>query len=118
MTEIEKQHTADVKIVQEQVRHFYSQKKKVRIYHGTTNSTRSVKFEKEKFVDVSKFNRIISIDTDTNYVLVEPNVPMDKLVEETTKYGFVPPVVPEFPGITVGGGVQGGAEESSSFKLV
>ena len=116
MTEIEKQHIADVKVVQEQVRYFYSQKKKVRIYHGTTNSTRSVKFEKEKFVDVSKFNRIISIDTDAKYIFVEPNVPMDKLVEETTKYGFVPPVVPEFPGITVGGGVQGGAEESSSFK--
>jgi len=118
MTETEKQHTADVEVVQEQVRYFYLQKKKVRIYHGTTNSTRFVKFEKEKFVDVSKFNRIISIDTDANYVFVEPNVPMDKLVEETTKYGFVPPVVPEFPGITVGGGVQGGAEESSSFKLV
>lgn len=116
MTEIEKQHSADVKILQEQVRVFYSQKKKIRIYHGTTNSTRSVKFEKEKFVDVSKFNRVISINVDENYVLVEPNVPMDNLVEETIKSGLVSPVVPEFPGITVGGGVQGGAEESSSFK--
>ncbi len=41
---------------------------------------------------------------------------MDMLVQETLKYGFVPPVVMEFPGITVGGGIQGGAGESSSFK--
>lgn len=116
MTEIEIQHNKDVRIVQEQVRQFYAQKKKIKIYHGTTNSTRSVKFEREKFVDVSKFNRIISVNTDENYIWVEPNVPMDKLVEETKKYGLVPPVVPEFPGITIGGGVQGGAEESSSFK--
>jgi delta24-sterol reductase len=29
---------------------------------------------------------------------------------------LLPPVVTEFPGITVGGGIQGGAGESSSFK--
>lgn len=47
---------------------------------------------------------------------VEPNVPMDRLVEATLKYGLVPPVVMEFPGITVGGGHSGTSGESSSFK--
>ncbi|GME45923.1 FAD linked oxidase [Neofusicoccum parvum] len=32
------------------------------------------------------------------------------------KYGLVPPVVMEFPGITVGGGYSGTSGESSSFK--
>ena len=41
---------------------------------------------------------------------------MDRLVEETLKYGLIPPVVMEFPGITVGGGYSGTSGESSSFK--
>ena len=41
---------------------------------------------------------------------------MDALVRETTKAGLLPPVVMEFPGITVGGGFVGTAGESSSFK--
>jgi FAD/FMN-containing dehydrogenase len=47
---------------------------------------------------------------------MEPNVPMDLLVEETLKYGLVPPVVMEFSGITAGGGYAGTSGESSSFK--
>ena len=41
---------------------------------------------------------------------------MDKLTEETMRHGLVPPVVPEFSGITAGRAAQGGAKESSSFK--
>ena len=41
---------------------------------------------------------------------------MDRLVEETLKYGLVPPVVMGFPGITVGGGYAGTSGESSSFE--
>lgn len=48
--------------------------------------------------------------------MVEPNVAMDRLVEATLEYGLVPPVVMEFPGITVGGGYSGTSGESSSFK--
>lgn len=48
--------------------------------------------------------------------LVEPNVSMDALIRETLRYGLIPPVIPEFPGITVGGGFAGTAAESSSFK--
>lgn len=49
-------------------------------------------------------------------MLVEPNVPMDCLVESTIIHGLIPPVVMEFPGITVGGGFAGTGGESSSFK--
>lgn len=116
MTDIEKQHKIDVEALSKQMQRFYAQKKKIKIYHGTTNSTRAVTFGKDTSVDISTFNRIITINTAEKFVLVEPNVPMDRLVERTLRYGLIPPVVPEFPGITVGGAVQGGAEESSSFK--
>lgn len=116
MTEIKQQHFVDVKNIQEQMKSFFARKQKVKIYHGSTNSTRAQKFEKDKFVDVSQLDRVIEINTNEQYILVEPNVPMDKLVEATLKSCLVPPVVMEFPGITVGGGIQGGAGESSSFK--
>jgi delta24-sterol reductase len=48
--------------------------------------------------------------------LIEPNVPIDRLVESTIKHGLTPPVVMEFPGITVGGGFAGTGGESGSFK--
>ena len=41
---------------------------------------------------------------------------MDRLVEATLPHGLVPPVVMEFPGITVGGGFSGTSGESSSFR--
>jgi delta24-sterol reductase len=49
-------------------------------------------------------------------VVAEPNVPMHLLVQKPLKHGLIPPVVPEFPGITVGGAFSGTAGESSSFK--
>src|SRR3989338_6487956 len=115
MTPIE-QHNFDVRNVQAQMKDFYARGQKVKIYHGSTTSSRAQKFEKDKFVDVSQLDRVIEINTIEQYILVEPNVPMDKLVEETLRHRLVPPVIMELPGITVGGGVQGGAGESSSFK--
>ena len=41
---------------------------------------------------------------------------MDKLVAATLKFGLIPTVVPEFPGITVGGAIQGTGAETSSHK--
>lgn len=110
------EHTIAVQQVQEQMQVFYAKEQKVKIYHGTTNSIRAQKFESGKYVDVSKLNRIIEVNQTEKYVLVEPNVPMDTLIEATLEYGLIPPVVMEFPGITVGGGIQGGAGESSSYK--
>ncbi|MHA2111915.1 MAG: FAD-binding protein [Candidatus Hodarchaeales archaeon] len=89
---------------------------KVKIYHSTTNSTRRQQFKEGEFIDVSDLNNVLEVNEEKKFALVEPNVPMDALVEETLKYGLVPPVIMEFPGITVGGGIQGGAGESSSFK--
>jgi delta24-sterol reductase len=109
-------HNSEVDKVAASVRGFHERGEKFRIFHGSTNSTR--KRPQGKTVDISRLDRVLYVNTDAEqpYALVQPNVPMDSLVEETLKYGLVPPVVMEFPGITVGGGFAGTAGESSSFK--
>ena len=66
-------------------------------------------------VDSSSLSHVLKVDMERKTATVEPNVPMDRLVEEILKYGLVPPVVMEFPGITVGGGYAGTSGESSSY---
>ncbi len=111
-----RQHQLKLEDLSRQMRENYRQNKKVRIYHGTTNSTRIQEFKKDQTVDISHFDQIIFLNKKEKYAVVESNVSMDKLVTETLKYGLIPPVVMEFPSITVGGGIQGGAGESSGFR--
>lgn len=108
-------HEAKVDAVARQVRAFYERKQQAKIYHGATNSTRPIS-SASNYVDVSGLTEVVAVNTEEQYALVEPNVPLDKLIDATTKHGLIPPVVAEFPGITVGGAVQGGSGESSSFK--
>ncbi|KAJ4398061.1 hypothetical protein N0V91_010465 [Didymella pomorum] len=109
-------HQRCVEELREKVAHFHSTSTPFRIYHGSTNSTRHVDFDRSQIINVSHLNKVLSIDVSTMTALVEPNVPMDKLVARTVAEGLLPPVVMEFPGITVGGGFVGTAGESSSFK--
>lgn len=109
-------HSEAVRRLQRQIEDYYARQVPYRVYHGSTNSTRIMTFKRSEMVDTSRLNRVLSVDTERGVAVVEPNVPMDKLVNETLKYGFVPPVVPEFPGITVGGAVQGTAAETSSHR--
>lgn len=98
------------------IQKFYARKEPFRIYHGATNSTRQSQYQRSEMVDTSAFTNVLKIDTTSKTALVEPNVPMDALVEATLQHGLLPPVVMEFPGITVGGGFAGTAGESSSFR--
>lgn len=116
MNSLVKMHNTNVLEISQQMKKVYLSKKKVRIYHGTTNSTRTQKFKKDEMIDISDLNRVLEVNAVKHYAIVEPNVAMDTLVRETLLYELVPPVVMELPGITVGGGIQGGAGESSSFK--
>lgn len=109
-------HDAAVERVRSAVSHFYTTRTPFRVYHGSTNSTRHANFDRASVIDVSALNNVPSINKATKIAVVEPNVPMDTLVRETMKVGLLPPVVMEFPGITVGGGFVGTAGESSSFK--
>jgi len=61
-------------------------------------------------------NEVLKVDRENGYVIAEPNVSMDRLVEATLEHNLIPKVVMEFPGITVGGGYSGTSGESSSFR--
>ncbi|KAK2611955.1 hypothetical protein QQS21_002061 [Conoideocrella luteorostrata] len=87
-----------------------------RIFHGSSNSTRPRHQAGTKVVDISGLSNVVSVDAKARVALVEPNVPMDRLVEVSLNHGLVPPVVMEFPGITTGGGFSGTSGESSSFR--
>ncbi|KAH7386132.1 24-dehydrocholesterol reductase-like protein precursor [Pyrenochaeta sp. MPI-SDFR-AT-0127] len=107
-------HQRVVGQVASKVKEYLARKEPFRISHGSTNSTRP-NFKK-RVLDISSLRNVIKVDKSSKTALVEPNVPMDRLVEATLPHGLVPPVVMEFPGITVGGGYAGTAGESSSFK--
>ncbi|KAI9754508.1 MAG: hypothetical protein M4579_004678 [Chaenotheca gracillima] len=109
-------HKKAVATIAANVRQFYERKEPFRIFHGSTNSTRPSALQRNRMIDTSGLSHVLKVDTKARTALVEPNVPMDRLVDTTLKYGLVPPVVMEFPGITVGGGYAGTSGESSSFR--
>ncbi|QSS64536.1 FAD binding domain-containing protein [Histoplasma capsulatum] len=108
------QHNRSVERIADSVRRFYKHGEPFRVQHGSTNSTRPRRHN--HVVDISDLSNVLKVDVEKRIALVEPNVPMDRLVEATLPFGMVPPVVMEFPGITAGGGYAGTAGESSSFK--
>ncbi|EFX01057.1 FAD-binding domain containing protein [Grosmannia clavigera kw1407] len=93
-----------------------------RVFHGSTNTTRprdATQGPPLAVLNISGLDRILRIDTTRRCALVEPNVPMDRLVAAIQRASggtLVPPVVMEFPGITAGGGFAGTGGESSSFR--
>ncbi|KAJ9627645.1 hypothetical protein H2203_002857 [Taxawa tesnikishii (nom. ined.)] len=110
------QHKKAVADIAAKVASFHKRKVPFRVYHESTNSTRHIQHDPRKVVNTGPLSHIISINTEKQVALVEPNVPMDTFVKATLERGFVPQVVPEFPAITVGGAFSGTAAESSSFK--
>ena len=110
------QHQKAVERIATDVKKFYANREPFRINHGSTNSTRHALPGCTNFVEISDLSRVLSVNSDSKSALVEPNVPMDRLVELTIPHGLIPPIVMEFPGITVGGGYAGTGGESSSFR--
>ncbi|KAL4901103.1 hypothetical protein BDW74DRAFT_160729 [Aspergillus multicolor] len=109
-------HNTTVEKISARIKHFHAQQKPFSIYHGSTNSTRPSTKTRSNTVDTSTLTHVLEIDNVRKVALVEPNVPMDKLVQAILPRGLIPPVVMEFPGITVGGGFMGTAGESSSYR--
>lgn len=110
------EHKQRVIAIAARVRQFHDRKEAFRIYHGSTNSTRTLMFDRDKIVDTSELDKVLKIDPRGRRALVEPNVSMRRLVEAALKEGLLPEVVMEFPEITAGGGFSGPSGESSSFK--
>lgn len=109
-------HKHAVEEIAASVRRYFQHREPFRIYHGSTNSMRPTAHHRENIVNISALSRVLEIDIKAKTILVEPNVSMDRLVESTLKYGLIPPVVMEFPGITAGGGFAGTGGESSSYQ--
>jgi delta24-sterol reductase len=97
-------HKAAVASLASQVAHFSKSKIPFRIYHGSTLSTRQSARQRNQIIDVSSLNHVLEVNASDKTIVVEPNVPMDKLVEATLAHGLLPKVVMELPNITVGGG--------------
>lgn len=109
-------HHEAVKQIAARVADFHRRQKPFRIYHGSTNSTRPATHAPSTTVSTATLTNVLSIDANRLTALVEPNVPMEALVDATRAHGLVPLVVMEFPGITAGGGFSGTSGESSSFR--
>ncbi|KAG6040259.1 hypothetical protein E4U41_001095 [Claviceps citrina] len=112
-------HKQAVATIAAAVRSYFDKQQSYRIFHGSTNSTRPRPRPgpgSPGVVDISPLCNVVDVDRASRTALVEPNVPMDRLVASTLRHGLVPPVVMEFPGITAGGGYAGTAGESSSFR--
>lgn len=110
-------HREKVSALQKVMREFFAIQKKVRIYHGGTNSTRPFTHRKDAVIDISGLDQVLEVNVEERFVLTEPNVTMKALLRSTLPYGLVPKVVMELRSITVGGAIQGGAGESSSFRF-
>ncbi|KAK4543712.1 hypothetical protein LTR36_005357 [Oleoguttula mirabilis] len=109
-------HKAAVSAISSQVSTFHQRNVPFRLYHGATNSTQSRTVDRARMLDTSRLSHVLAVNQARKTCLVEPNVPMDRLVDAVLPFGLVPEVVMEFPGITVGGGFSGTAGESSGFK--
>ncbi|QPC59512.1 hypothetical protein HYE67_001743 [Fusarium culmorum] len=109
-------HDKIVEDVSMRIRDLHKLGQPYRISHGSSSSTRPRHSPNTNVIDINMLSQVISVDTEKRTCLVEPNVPMDRLVEATMPYGLIPPVVMEFPGITAGGGYSGTSGESSSFR--
>jgi len=108
----------DIEKLQEQIRSFSKEGKRAAFSSsGSSNTTRSKSYNKNGVrLDLNGLNHILEVDPEKKVVHAEPRVTMEQLVKATLPYGLMPPVVPEFKGITVGGAIMGCAAESGSHK--
>jgi delta24-sterol reductase len=87
------EHKTTVARLASEVARFSAAKVPFRIYHGSTLSTRQSSRQRNQIIDVSSLNHVLQFNKSAKTVLVEPNVPMDRLVEATLAQGLLPKVV-------------------------
>jgi Delta24-sterol reductase len=106
-----------VEELQAQIRRFSQEGKRVALKRsGSSNTTRSKSYNAGRsHLDLDSLNTV-RVDVHNLIAYAEPSVTMELLVQETLRFQLVPPVVPEFKGITVGGAIMGCAAESGSHK--
>ncbi|WP_018657000.1 FAD-binding oxidoreductase [Actinomadura flavalba] len=68
-------------------------------------------------LDVSGFDRVLSVDAEARTARVQGMTTYEDLVDATLPHGLMPTVVPQLKTITLGGAVTGLGIESTSFRL-
>lgn len=109
-------HTEEVKNLQKQVsasKNLLSLERNL-----SSNTLRNGDYKNHALrLDLSSLNKALAINVEERWVDVEPRMTFFDLCKATFRYGFIPPVVPEFASITVGGAVMGAAIESGSHRF-
>lgn len=107
----------EIEQLQEQVRRFYKERKRIALYSSSaSHTTRSKAYNHDGApLDLDALTAI-HVDAHKQCVYAEPRVTIEQLVRETNRYGLIPPIVPEFKGITIGGAIMGCAAESGAHK--
>jgi len=101
---------------EELLHRFHAQGGPVRLGKDTSNLFRDRSEAPSQSLNVRKFNNVLSLDDDHEWVEVEGMTPYMALVDATLPQGVMPCVVPQLRSITIGGAVSGVGIESSSFK--
>lgn len=84
---------------------------------GNSNTTRSKAYKRGcRPLACKGLDQILRVDREAMRVHAQPRVTMEALARTTLRYGLLPPVIPEFKGITVGGAIMGAAAESTSHN--
>lgn len=106
-------HNEEVKKITIEVQQVYSTKEKFTIHHGPSKPSSN---GSQHIVDTTDLNNVLRVDLNDRVAVVEANVTMDMLLEETLKHDLMPAMLKELPNITVGAAFSCAAGGSSSFK--
>ena len=112
-------HVDKVHKLQEEIQCLNAQSQPINLHYqkGHSNTTRSKAYNNiGHALDCSALNQVIELNIEKRRIVVEPRVTMKELVNATLPHGLMPPIIPEFKGITVGGALMGAAAESMSHK--
>jgi FAD/FMN-containing dehydrogenase len=89
----------------------------VRLAKRTSNLFRWREPSQAPGLDVSGFDRVLSVDPEERTAQVQGMTTYEALVDATLPYGLMPYVVPQLKTITLGGAVTGLGIESTSYRL-
>ncbi|BCR92202.1 FAD-binding oxidoreductase [Aspergillus chevalieri] len=110
------QHAEKVIEISSKARYFHDRCWGFQIYNGSTQCTRGPSKTRTNTIDIRSLSRVLHVDTDERVALVEPNVPMAKLVAATLPYDLIPPVITGLPSLTAGSAYTDTSGASSSFR--
>lgn len=114
-------HHKDILNVQQQIKNYIHNHKNSKLaikrskYEYHCNHSLNYK-NYSKLIDISTLNEIVIIDKKKSIALIEPLITMKSCCKKLLSQGLTLPVVPELPGITLGGAIIGLGGESSSHK--